>query len=171
VRRDLQADIRPLVISHAATSKRTERSRFLQEFDWTGTGDPTAWLCVPAAIDFLGGLLPGGWPALRAHNRALALAARDVLCEALHQPPPVPDDMIGTLVAMPLPASDLLPAENPLASEPLQSVLYAKHAIEVPIWSWPAPPRRHVRIAAQIYNHRGQYEHLAAALREELRGA
>ena len=63
VRRDRQADIHPLTISHGATGERPGRSRFRLEFDWTGTQDPTAWLTVPKAIEYLGGLVPGGWPA------------------------------------------------------------------------------------------------------------
>src|SRR6185369_3383869 len=71
VRRDLQPMIHPLAISHGLRVPRRDRSRFLLEFDWTGTIDPTAYLAVPAAIRVMGEALPGGWPALRAHNRAL----------------------------------------------------------------------------------------------------
>ena len=53
----------------------------------------------PAALRFLGGLLPGGWPAVRARNRALALAARDLLTDALGIAPPAPDEMIGSIAA------------------------------------------------------------------------
>ncbi|HEX4995417.1 MAG TPA: hypothetical protein VFX87_10625, partial [Methylomirabilota bacterium] len=52
--------------------------------------------------------------------------------------------------------------------EPLQARLFDGHAIEVPIFRWPAPPRRHVRISAQLYNSAAQFVRLADALRKEL---
>jgi isopenicillin-N epimerase len=103
IRRDRQAAVRPLTISHGATAVRPERSRFRLEFDWTGTSDPTAWLTVPKAIEYVGGLQPGGWPALMARNHALALQARDLLCAAAGTAPPCPDAMVGSLASVRLP--------------------------------------------------------------------
>ncbi|WP_437733139.1 aminotransferase class V-fold PLP-dependent enzyme [Sorangium sp. So ce1335] len=160
VRRDRQGAIRPLVISHGANSPRTDRSRFLLEFDWTGTADPSAALCVADAIRFMGALLPDGWPALRAHNRATALAARDLLCEALGCRPPGPDTMIGALATVPLPDAP----SSGRRLDPLQDALLEGWGIEVPVFAWPASPRRWLRISAQIYNERPHYERLAAAL-------
>jgi isopenicillin-N epimerase len=164
-RPDKQPGLRPTVISHGANSPRRDRSRFLIEFDWVGTDDPTPALCVADALRFMGGLLPGGWTELRAKNRALALRARERLCDALGVAPPVPDDMIGSLAAVPLPPGDA-PSFSLLYTDPLQQVLLERFAIEVPIAPWPASPARLVRISAQVYNTMEQYERLAAALRE-----
>ena len=172
VRRDQQPTIRPLTISHGANSARTDRSRFQLEFGWPGTWDPSAALSVPEAIGFMGSRLAGGWPAVMARNRALALAARTLLAESLGVAEPCPPDFIGSLAAVPLPDAPphALP-RLPFNEYPLQDTLRLKHRIEVPIISWPAPPRRFVRVSAQLYNSLPQYETLARALTQELPSA
>jgi isopenicillin-N epimerase len=167
VRRDRQADVHPLTISHGARGERAGRSRFRLEFDWTGTQDPTAWLTVPKAIDYLAGLVPGGWPALMARNRALALEARRLLCETVGTAPACPDEMIGSI------ASVILPDNRTVETgwrvrDPIQGRLFEAWGIEVPIMRWPAPPKRMIRVSAQLYNHLPQYVRLAEALRKEL---
>ena len=157
VRRDRQAGIRPLVVSHGANAPRTDRSRFRLEFDWTGTADPTAYLTVPEALRYLGGLMTGGWPALMARNREVALAARRVLCVALGVATPAPDSMIGSLAAVELPSG----AGDP---EALQRALFDRFGIEALAFVWPSPPVRLLRVSAQLYNTAGDYERLAAAL-------
>jgi isopenicillin-N epimerase len=169
VRRALQPTMRPLVLSHGANSQRTDRSRFVLEFDWTGTGDPTAVMCVPAAIAFLEGLLPGGLRALQARNRELALLGRRTLCRALEVPIPSPEETIATLAAVPLPPSPPRPASQ--WRDPLQEALYDRHRIEVPIMPWPAPPKRLIRIAAQAYNRPEQFDVLVGALKDLLAAA
>ena len=167
VRRDRRPDVRPLTISHGANATRTDRSRFHLEFDWTGTSDPTAWLTVPAAIEYLGSLLPGGWPALMARNRALALEARQLVCAAAATPPPCPDEMVGSLAGIVLP--DGPPGDiGWRRPDPLQRRLFDGWGIEVPVMSWPAAPRRLLRISAQLYNRRDHYARLAEALAKEL---
>lgn len=164
VRTDRQAGLLPLATSHGANSPRTDRSRFQLEWDWPGTHDPSPFLALPAALDFLGGLLPGGLPALQAANRSLARQARDRLCAALGVPPPAPDDMLGALASVPLPDGR---AEPPAAFpflDPLQERLFAEHRIEVPVFAWPARPRRLLRVSAQAYNHPSQYAALAEVL-------
>jgi len=181
VRRDLQARIRPLIVSHAANSPRNDRSYFLQSADWTGTLDPTPYLCVPAAIEFLGNLFPGGWPELMATNHRLALAAHDLLTDNLRTKPLTPDDMLGSMAAIELPA-DLEPARpSPVPGsppdttypvDPLHDLLFEHEAVEVPAYQWPPVPQadrptlRLLRVSAQVYNALADYERLAQALND-----
>jgi isopenicillin-N epimerase len=170
VRPDRQQGIRPLTISHGANSPRSDRSRFLIEFGWMGTGDPSAWLSVPEALRFMGQLRPGGWPEIMERNRALALAARQVLGQTLRLPPPCPDEMIGSFASLRLPdAAQMESPKSPLYLDPLQDQLRDAHGIEVPIIPWPAPPRRLLRVSAQLYNSLPQYQRLAEALSLALR--
>lgn len=168
VREDWRDRVRPAVISHGANSTRNDRSRYHLEFDWTGTDDPSPWLSIPAAIDAIGAMHEDGWAGVMRHNRLLALEGRAILTRALGIDPPSPDSMIGSIASVPLP--DGAHGEQPKSfyGDPLQDALLERHSIELPIFPWPAPPKRLLRISAQLYNERRDYEMLAAALEEEL---
>ena len=161
VRRDRQAGLHPPVISHGYTLG------FQAEFNWTGTCDPTPWLCIPEAIRYMGGLLPGGWPELMARNRALALQARDLLCAALGVDRPAPDAMIGSMASIPLPAAETGSPAARLDSDALCEWMRARG---VRTWLHPHPMPL-VRVSAQLYNHLGQYQQLATLLAEALHAA
>jgi isopenicillin-N epimerase len=162
VRRDRQVDLHPLVIGHGANSPRTDRSRFLLEFDWIGTHDPSATMSLPAALRYMSGLLPGGLPQLRARNHDLVVSARALLIEALGLEAPCPADMLGAMATLPLPAGMSMTAPA------LYEALWRKHRIEAPVFEWPAHGRPMLRVCAQIYNHPSQYEKLAEAVLSEL---
>ena len=166
VRRDRRDAIRPLVVSHGANNPRTDRSRFQLEFDWCGTFDPTPWLCVGRAIEVMAEAF-GGWDAIRTDNRALALAGRDMLVDALGIASPAPDSMIGSIATIPLPPTDEPSTGNPYLPHPLQQRLRSRHGIEVPVMTWPEWPNRVLRISAQRYNRLEDYERLVGALRVE----
>ncbi len=152
-------NIHPTTISHGRNDPRTHRSRFHLEFDWMGTGDPTAYLCVPEAIEFMGSLLPGGWPELMAHNRQTAIAARNQLATSLNLPLPCPESMVGSLATIPLSDGSYLE---------LQNQLWEEHHIEVPIVPFPTTQSRILRISSQVYNSPQDYEILAKALKSLL---
>lgn len=155
VQTDRQHQIHPTTISHGRNDSRTSRSRFHLEFDWMGTDDPTAYLSVPKAIEFMGSLLPGGWPELMQHNHTLAIAARRILSERLQIAPPCPETMLGSLATLPLPDGEALDLYNRLWQE---------CQIEVPIIPFPKAPQRLVRISAQLYNTIEEYQALGEAL-------
>jgi len=163
-----QSKIQPAVISHGASWTGEDRSRFQLEFDWVGTYDPSPMLSVPTAIRVVGEMLPGGWNAVMQHNRALALEGRAILCRALGVAAACPETMIGTLAAVELPDGPPEETTSFLYASPLQAALLSKHRIEVPIVPWPAPPKRWIRISAQLYNTREEYLQLAEALKQLL---
>jgi len=168
VREDLRDSVRPAVISHGANAPLGEQSRYLVEFDWVGTDDPTAVLTIPAVIEHFQATVPGGWDALRRHNHDLALAGRALLCEALDCEAPAPDDMIGSLATVPLPPGRTTGAVSAWDVDPLQTALYDEDQVEVPIMPFPAPPARVVRISAQAYNKLDDYARLADGLKRRL---
>jgi isopenicillin-N epimerase len=168
VRRDRRDGIRPLTISHGANSPRQDRPRFRLEFDFTGTRDYSPALCVGRAVEVVGGLVPGGWPEVRERNRTLTRRARSLLCEALGVAPPCPESMLGSLATVSLPDGDGPSQLSPLQTDPLQDRLLFERGIEVPVFPWPAPPRRWIRVSPALHNSEAQYVFLAAALREAL---
>lgn len=170
VRADKVDGIHPLTISHGhgISPERAGMSRFRLEFDWTGTDDPTPWLCVPDAIDTIDGMHSDGWSGWRRRNRALALAARDLLADALgpaaqRAAKACHPDLIGTLVALPLPDAEYAPPASPLYASPLQDAIVAR-GVEVPIVPWPTHPQRLVRVSAAPYNRLDDYRRLAEVL-------
>lgn len=165
VRRDLQSSFRPLVISHGANATRTDRSRFRIEFDWTGTMDPTPFLVIPDALQFLASLQTGGIAGHMRIIRERALQGRHILTQALNIDMPAPDSMIGTLAAFPLPDDPGEPSDHPLYLSQLQLQLKREFGIQIPIIPWPRHPRRLVRYAVQRYNSLDQLVYLAHALK------
>jgi isopenicillin-N epimerase len=159
-RRDRQADLHPAVISHGYPAG------FRAEFDWTGTCDPTPWLCIPESIRYIGGLVAGGWPEVMATNRTLALRARELVLESFGTQPPCPDAMIGSTASIPLPR----PAPGSPAARLDHDGLgawFRERGVRTWLYSHPVPL---VRISAQLYNSIDQYRLLVSLLGEALRG-
>jgi isopenicillin-N epimerase len=174
VRADHRGAIQPLVISHGWNDPRAhagERTPFRLRFDWTGTSDPAAFLALADAVELVPELEPGGWPAVMAANHALVLDGRDRIAAALGVAPPAPDDMLGSMAALPVPG---------LASDAEALALHlalVDDGIEVPVHGWPVPAARGpghgpravlLRISAQRYNEASDYDRLADALRRRL---
>jgi len=172
VRGDRRERIHPTIVSHGANALRSDRSRYQLEFDWVGTADPTPALTIASAIDWVARLDPGGWPAVMAANRALALAARDRLAEAFGGPTPAPDGLVGSMVSVPL---------RSLSTDAEAEALHlglVDDGIEVPVVAWPVrgarpapadPPRAVlVRVSAQRYVEAADIERLVAVLGRRL---
>ncbi len=167
VKKELQEKIRPAVISHGANIKNSELSRYQLEFMWTGTFDPTAFFCIPKAIEYLNSLDNGGIKGLRDRNKDLAVHAQSIISKSLNISLPCPIDMIGSMAAFPLPESKDKWTGTYLPLDPLHVKLRDQYKIEVPIFAWPKYPNRLLRVSAQIYNKASDYEKLSSALTNE----
>ena len=167
VRPDRREGIYPAVISHGYNGGwPAEGGRLHAQFDWTGTHDPSAWLTVPDALAAVEAMHPDGWLGVKATIREQCLAGRAKLIEALGIDAPAPDDMIGAIASVPLPVAD---NSGSAIFDPLMAALRDRHGIEVPVFTWPAPPERVLRISAHLYNRPEDYNLLAKALAVELR--
>jgi isopenicillin-N epimerase len=143
---DRQDGLHPVTISHGYGKG------FLEEFDWTGTRDFTAFLSVPAAIDFHARL---GGAALRARNVALAAEATALLARRLNTEIGATGPLAGSMGVVRLPIAGEATAEH----AKLLRVRFLKaktdaplHAMAGGIW---------LRLSAFAYNELADYEHLA----------
>jgi isopenicillin-N epimerase len=142
--------VRPLVTSHGYLGS------FHAQFDWTGTADPTPYLSIPAALDFMGSL---GWDRVRRHNHDLVAFGQAALADALSTEIQVPPSSFGSMAVVALPEGLATTTEEGHA---LQGELYREERIEVPIGAW--NERGYVRLSAQVYNAPAEYERLARTL-------
>lgn len=147
---DARDGLHPTVISH-------DYGRgFPAEFDWIGTRDPSAWLAVGSAIDFVEGI---GAVILRERNHALAIAAGAMLAHAWGTETGAAPALFGAMATVRLPGRRDATIE---AATALRARLWAERRIEVMVA--PFAGMLWARVSAQIYNDADDYARLAAAL-------
>jgi isopenicillin-N epimerase len=153
-RADRRADLHPVTISHGYGAG------FTAEFDWTGTVDPTAYLAVPAAIEFFDRL---GGRALMERNRRLVADAAALLAERLGTDVGSPFEMTGSMALVRLPLE--LEAKKSEADKVRQALRSA--GADSPVH--PLSDRLWLRLSAYAYNEMADYERLAELLRDVLK--
>ena len=162
VRPELQEEVHPVAISHGYNADPTNRSLFLQEFDWTGTFDPTAWACVVHVLDFMEDLVDGGWDAIMKRNHELALSMRSMLAYRFGTELPAPDSMIGTMAAVFIPQAAVLTVDKRKTS--VYAELQNQWGIQIPAIPLPDDLGTVVRLSAHVYNTESEYIRLAEAV-------
>jgi isopenicillin-N epimerase len=167
IREDRKSLIKPLNISHGYSADLNAQEKFRFEFDWTGTQDPTPWLCIPKAIESLGSKVAGGWPEILERNRKLAIYGRKLMCEALGSEPSIPESMVTSLAAAEI-SSKIKTKDENLQFDPLHTSLFEDYGIQIPVWHWPHHNTRYIRLSAALYNGEEEYQYLAKALKESL---
>ena len=168
VKPENQSNFHPLTISHGMNRPIGDSSRFRLEFDWTGTRDITGFLTLPTLIDYMSDISDSGWAGIAVRNHALAVEARDLICQALDLETACPVDMIGSLATICLPGLENIAVNGYQSTDPLKEILRHEYGIEVSLSVWASPAGRYLRISAQLYNSLQDYERLINALQLEL---
>tara|TARA_B110000003_G_scaffold210581_1_gene209540 strand:- start:27 stop:1223 length:1197 start_codon:yes stop_codon:yes gene_type:complete len=163
VKKDLQSLIHPLTISHGMTTPLGDSTRFRHEFDWTGTRDISAWCVLPFVIYELSKIVGMSWNEIMEHNRKLVIKGRKIICEKLDIKPQCPENMLSSIATIKI-SSKQVSTNDLYEPDPLHIKLLEDYNIQVPVWSWPNPQGRYIRISAQIYNNEDEYKYLAKIL-------
>ncbi len=144
------ATIEPQVASFG-TLPPTAPTQWNEHFMWQGTRDPSSYLSVPAAIDFMESV---GLAAFRARTHYLASYARRRLRESTGLEPVTPDsaDWYGSMVLAPLPPGDNMA---------LQIALWEQFGIEVPVIEF--ADKRWLRVSCHLYNDTKHLDRLVEA--------
>ena len=130
----------------------TGHSALEQRLQWQGTRDLTAFLSVPAAIDFQA---QHDWPAQRARCHAMALDLQREVLSRNGLAPIAPDEAFVQMVPIPVRTDD---------AEALRRWLFEERRIEVPVTQHAG--RTFVRVSVQVYNTRDDLVRLREALAE-----
>ena len=148
-RDDHRTELHPVTISHGYGAG------FTKEFDWTGTIDPTAYLALPAALDFFNQL---GGAALMERNRLLAAEAGALLASTLGTEVGARPEMAGAMALVRLPF-DMSPTRE--AVVPVRAILQAA-GTDCPVHGLAGGPW--LRLSAYAYNEMADYKRLAELL-------
>jgi isopenicillin-N epimerase len=161
-RPERQADIEATVVSwgylaegqggHTGFDAYTGRTTLERRLQWQGTRDLSAFLAVPAAIDFQ---RRHDWPAQQARCHALAVDAARRLRGRNGLSAVAPDEAYGQMVTMPVRCDDALA---------LHRGLYERYRIEIPVTQHAG--QSFVRLSVQAYNTEAEVDTLLGALAE-----
>jgi isopenicillin-N epimerase len=154
VRRERQCLLEPLVGGRIAWEPRC--SLLVDEHQYQGTRDLSAFLAVPEAIRFM---QDHDWPTVQQACHELVCYAQAELTALTGLPPVVPDlsPWFAQMAVLPIPACDM---------RALHSRLHDEYEIEIPTTG--CNGHHFVRLSVQGYNTRADVERLVEALGELL---
>ncbi len=152
VRKALQNQFDPLVISWGYKSTSPSPSKFLDYHQTQGTRDFSAFCTVPTVIDFME---KHQWEAVSSICRTMVQENALPFCTLLKTQPlaPVNDDFIGQLFSIPIKtASPVL----------LKECLFEKYKIEIPVM--PHANNVYLRYSIQAFNTQSDLDKLTDAV-------
>ena len=151
VKKEHQDWVKPVVVSWGKDGDDPTPSEFIQNFQWQGTRDMSAFLTIPTAINFY-------IKEIRPYQESCKKIIQDTYSEfpsVLNtEPISAGKEWLAQLLAHPLPKN--IPSN-------LKKGLWEKYRIEIPVFEWNG--QEFVRVSIQVYNTQKDVDLLMSALR------
>ncbi len=154
-KRSMQPMLDPLVISWGYDSVAPSHSQFIDYHEMQGTNDFSAYLTVPACIEFM---QQHNWPQVSKDCLELTLRNIPRFAEILKAEPlaPVNSGMFGQMCSIPVALTDSAAAVT------LKKTLYETHKIEVPVMMHNG--QAYIRYSIQAFNTQADLDRLFEVL-------
>ena len=151
VKKEHQDWVKPVVVSWGKDGDDPSPSEFIQNFQWQGTRDMSAFLTIPTAINFY-------IKEIRPYQESCKKIIQDTYSEfpsVLNtEPISAGREWLAQLVAHSLPKN--IPSN-------LKKGLWEEYQIEIPVFEWNG--QEFVRVSIQVYNTQKDVDLLMSALR------
>ena len=154
VKRELQDQFDPVIISWGYEAAMPSHSRFLDYHQMQGTRDFSAFLTVPRAIEFM---KDNNWLQVAASCRELVRNNYRRFCTLLGTSPvcPISDDFLGQMCSIPI---------HTTQPEKLQRHLFNHYKIEIPVMR--QDKHIFIRFSINAFNSQADLDTLYNALEE-----
>lgn len=150
----VQELLEPLIVSWGYESLDPGVSKFQDYFEWVGTKDISAYLSVPAAIQFQA---ENHWNIVRKHCHEIARSSLEEISSYFDLPSLYGSDKnFAQMVTIPVPTT--IPALD------LKNRLYDSYHIEIPVIEW--ENRLFIRLSVQGYNDAEEIYEFNRVIRE-----
>ena len=151
VKKEHQDWVKPVVVSWGKDGDDPTPSEFIQNFQWQGTRDMSAFLTIPTAINFYN-------KEIRPYQESCKKIIQDTCSEFQSilntEPISAGREWLAQLVAHPLPKN---------RPSNLKKRLWEEYQIEIPVFEWSG--QEFVRVSIQVYNTQKDVDLLMSALR------
>lgn len=152
VKRDIQNQFDPLVISWGYESDEPSSSQFIDYHQMQGTRDFTAFLTIPKAIELMD---EWKWREVADECAVLAQSNYKRFCDLMNTAPlcPIENDFLGQMCSIPIYTNK---------PEQLNSILYTDYKIEIPVMQHNS--KTYLRYSIQAFNNQSDLDKLYSAL-------
>tara|TARA_B100000131_G_C18074435_1_gene595814 strand:+ start:371 stop:1501 length:1131 start_codon:yes stop_codon:yes gene_type:complete len=150
VRRNFQDSIDPLIIGWGWRDFDSNLSEFINNHEWWGTRDMSAYFCLPSALKMhqTKEMIDG-----RMHCQSKIPIIRNIVNDITSQMEICPNNMLGQMASMVMPNIDHVNLKTTLINE---------YKIEIPVFKW--KNMSILRVSYQVYNTEKDIEKLSTVL-------